>query len=198
MSTDGAELQRVPGGWCGLRGARRRQASGHDHVRCRHLAADGGDGARGRSTSRAASPRSCSSSAGRRSPSSSRASAPSRSSRARCFETAGVNRFADVAYDTVAAIVNDLCCVGALPLVVNAYFATGSSEWYAQPERVGGAARGLAPRLHGRGVHVGRWRVAVVAGAAGRAATSSSPEPPSGRSRRDGEAILGAGSRAGR
>jgi phosphoribosylformylglycinamidine cyclo-ligase len=47
----------------------------------------------------------------------------------------GVARFADVAYDTVAAIVNDLCCVGALPLVVNAYFATGSSDWYTEPER---------------------------------------------------------------
>jgi phosphoribosylformylglycinamidine cyclo-ligase len=45
-------------------------------------------------------------------------------------EDLGLARFDDVAYDTVAAIVNDLCCVGALPLVVNAYFATGSSEWY--------------------------------------------------------------------
>jgi phosphoribosylformylglycinamidine cyclo-ligase len=45
------------------------------------------------------------------------------------------NRFADVAYDTVAAILNDLCCVGALPLVVNAYFATGASEWYGDPSR---------------------------------------------------------------
>ncbi len=27
------------------------------------------------------------------------------------------------------------CCVGALPLVVNAYFATGASEWYLQRER---------------------------------------------------------------
>ena len=43
--------------------------------------------------------------------------------------------FSDVAYDTVAAIVNDLCCVGAAPLVVNAYFATGSSDWYAHPAR---------------------------------------------------------------
>lgn len=50
-------------------------------------------------------------------------------------ERLGVNRFADVAYDTVAAILNDLCCVGALPLVVNAYFATGSSEWYRDGER---------------------------------------------------------------
>jgi phosphoribosylformylglycinamidine cyclo-ligase len=51
------------------------------------------------------------------------------------LERHGIDRFADVAYDTVAAILNDLCCVGALPLVVNAYFATGSSEWYSQGER---------------------------------------------------------------
>lgn len=51
------------------------------------------------------------------------------------LERHGIDRFADVAYDTVAAIVGDLCCVGALPLVVNAYFATGASEWYAQAPR---------------------------------------------------------------
>ncbi|HEV2924109.1 MAG TPA: AIR synthase-related protein [Solirubrobacteraceae bacterium] len=51
------------------------------------------------------------------------------------LEGQGLNRFADVAYDTVAAILNDLCCVGALPLVVNAYFATGASDWYREPER---------------------------------------------------------------
>ncbi len=51
------------------------------------------------------------------------------------LEEQGVNRFGDVAYDTVAAICNDLCCVGALPLVVNAYFATGASEWYREGER---------------------------------------------------------------
>ncbi len=50
-------------------------------------------------------------------------------------EELGMNAFDNVAYDTVAAIVNDLCCVGALPLVVNAYFATGSSDWYAHSER---------------------------------------------------------------
>ena len=49
--------------------------------------------------------------------------------------TLGARVFEAVAYDAVAAIVNDLCCVGALPLVVNAYFATGSSEWYADRER---------------------------------------------------------------
>ncbi|MBV8999957.1 MAG: hypothetical protein JO304_12905 [Solirubrobacterales bacterium] len=50
-------------------------------------------------------------------------------------EQLGVGLFDRVAYDTVAAIVNDLCCVGALPLVVNAYFATGSSEWYERRDR---------------------------------------------------------------
>lgn len=48
---------------------------------------------------------------------------------------AGSFGFANVGYDTVAAIVNDLCSVGALPLVINAYFATGSSDWYAHEDR---------------------------------------------------------------
>ncbi|HEX4114292.1 MAG TPA: AIR synthase-related protein [Solirubrobacteraceae bacterium] len=58
------------------------------------------------------------------------------------LERHGANRFADVAYDTVAAILNDLCCVGALPLVVNAYFATGASEWYAESERAAALLEG--------------------------------------------------------
>jgi phosphoribosylformylglycinamidine cyclo-ligase len=58
------------------------------------------------------------------------------------LEGQGINRFADVAYDTVAAILNDLCCVGALPLVVNAYFATGASEWYLERERAAALLEG--------------------------------------------------------
>jgi phosphoribosylformylglycinamidine cyclo-ligase len=50
-------------------------------------------------------------------------------------ECAGVDRFDHIAYDAVAAVLNDLVCVGALPLVVNAYFATGSSSWYEDTER---------------------------------------------------------------
>ncbi|MGO9901045.1 MAG: AIR synthase-related protein [Solirubrobacteraceae bacterium] len=57
-------------------------------------------------------------------------------------EQLGVCAFDNVAYDTVAAIVNDLCCVGALPLVVNAYFATGSSDWYAHEDRISGLLMG--------------------------------------------------------
>jgi phosphoribosylformylglycinamidine cyclo-ligase len=58
------------------------------------------------------------------------------------LERHGVNRFADVAYDAVAAIVNDLACVGALPLVANAYFATGTSDWYRDSERASALLEG--------------------------------------------------------
>ncbi|HWC13702.1 MAG TPA: AIR synthase-related protein [Actinomycetota bacterium] len=51
-------------------------------------------------------------------------------------EQTGSDRFADVAFDSVAAIANDLCCVGALPLVINAYFATGSGDWYGRGTRL--------------------------------------------------------------
>ena len=44
-------------------------------------------------------------------------------------DATGEDRFGAMAYDTVAAIVNDLCSVGAIPLVVNAYFSTGDAEW---------------------------------------------------------------------
>ena len=50
-------------------------------------------------------------------------------------ESTGENHFDAIAYDSVAAIVNDLICVGALPLVIHAYFATGSPDWYAQEKR---------------------------------------------------------------
>ncbi len=54
----------------------------------------------------------------------------------------GADHFADVAFDTVAACVNDLCCVGALPAVVNAYFATGSAQWYEEGERLSSLVTG--------------------------------------------------------
>jgi phosphoribosylformylglycinamidine cyclo-ligase len=53
----------------------------------------------------------------------------------------GENRFADVASDTVSAIANDLISVGALPLVINAYFSVGSASWYTS-ERVAALVRG--------------------------------------------------------
>src|SRR3954464_8726341 len=46
-----------------------------------------------------------------------------------CVERTGEGPSVDVGIDGVAAIVNDVASVGALPVVVNAYFATASSEW---------------------------------------------------------------------
>lgn len=47
----------------------------------------------------------------------------------------GESRFRDVAIDAVAAIANDVISVGANPVVICAYFATGSAEWYKDERR---------------------------------------------------------------
>jgi phosphoribosylformylglycinamidine cyclo-ligase len=58
-------------------------------------------------------------------------------------ELTGVNRFDWVGVDTVAAVVNDLVCVGALPVSVNAYFATGAASWYHVAGRHEALSRGF-------------------------------------------------------
>ena len=57
-------------------------------------------------------------------------------------DAGGPNLFRNVGIDTVAAIVNDLICVGALPLVVHAYFATGSAAWYEDRARFAALVEG--------------------------------------------------------
>ncbi|HUV71935.1 MAG TPA: AIR synthase related protein [Clostridia bacterium] len=47
----------------------------------------------------------------------------------------GKTHYEAIAQDTVAMIVNDLLVVGAEPQVVEAYFAVGSSDWFADEER---------------------------------------------------------------
>jgi phosphoribosylformylglycinamidine cyclo-ligase len=49
-----------------------------------------------------------------------------------------------LAQDTVAMIVNDLIVVGALPQVVNAYFALGDGAWMNDRERAGDLVTGWA------------------------------------------------------
>jgi phosphoribosylformylglycinamidine cyclo-ligase len=43
----------------------------------------------------------------------------------------GRSWFAGIAQDTIAMAINDLITVGATPLVVQAYWAAGGSEWFA-------------------------------------------------------------------
>jgi phosphoribosylformylglycinamidine cyclo-ligase len=93
----------------------------------------------------------------------------------------GENRFADIAVDAVAAIVNDVISVGANPVVVTAYFATGDAAWY-QDERMalellvgwqraceisgatwgGGESPALPGLLTGNGIELAGSAVAVV------------------------------------
>ena len=56
----------------------------------------------------------------------------------------GHDHFDAIGYDTVAAIVNDLACVGASPLVVNAYFALGAPEWISTGSRLSSLVDGFA------------------------------------------------------
>jgi phosphoribosylformylglycinamidine cyclo-ligase len=51
------------------------------------------------------------------------------------LDATDISRFADIARDAVAAIVNDVISVGAVPLVVTAYFATGDASWYGHRQR---------------------------------------------------------------
>lgn len=56
----------------------------------------------------------------------------------------GKTYYDQVAQDTVAMIVNDLIVVGALPNVVNAYFAIGDTKWMEDKERSSDLIRGWA------------------------------------------------------
>ncbi|MEP6739351.1 MAG: AIR synthase-related protein [Caldimonas sp.] len=47
----------------------------------------------------------------------------------------GKSAYARIAQDTIAMAVNDLVTVGATPLVVQAYWAAGGSDWFADAER---------------------------------------------------------------
>jgi phosphoribosylformylglycinamidine cyclo-ligase len=93
----------------------------------------------------------------------------------------GQSRFADIAADAVAAIVNDVISVGANPLVVTAYFATENAEWYADERKSlellagwqraceasgaswgGGESPALPGLLTGAGIELGGSALALV------------------------------------
>lgn len=51
------------------------------------------------------------------------------------YKLTGKTYYDNVAYDTVAMIVNDLITVGAKPLSIMAYWAAGSSDWFNDKKR---------------------------------------------------------------
>ena len=54
----------------------------------------------------------------------------------------GRSHYDTIAQDTIAMAVNDLVTVGATPLSVHAYWSAGSSEWFADRERMADLVRG--------------------------------------------------------
>jgi phosphoribosylformylglycinamidine cyclo-ligase len=54
----------------------------------------------------------------------------------------GRTHYDTIAQDTIAMAVNDLLTVGATPLSVQAYWAAGSSDWFADRERMEDLVRG--------------------------------------------------------
>lgn len=50
-------------------------------------------------------------------------------------ELTGKSYYEGIAQDTIAMAVNDLITVGATPLVVQAYWAAGGSDWFGNAER---------------------------------------------------------------
>jgi phosphoribosylformylglycinamidine cyclo-ligase len=47
----------------------------------------------------------------------------------------GHSHYAAIAQDTIAMAINDLITVGATPLVVQAYWAAGGSDWFGDQQR---------------------------------------------------------------
>lgn len=56
----------------------------------------------------------------------------------------GKTYYSEIAQDTIAMIVNDILTVGALPQVINAYFATGDPNWFKDNERSKALVEGWA------------------------------------------------------
>ena len=58
------------------------------------------------------------------------------------YRETGKNFYAAIAQDTIAMAVNDLITVGATPLIVQAYWAAGGSDWFADKERAAELIKG--------------------------------------------------------
>ena len=76
----------------------------------------------------------------------------------------GRSHYAAIAQDTIAMAVNDLITVGATPLVVQAYWAAGGSEWFADAERAQALVAGWKAACDTCGVAWGGGETPALAG----------------------------------
>jgi len=76
----------------------------------------------------------------------------------------GKSYYAAIAQDTLAMAINDLITVGATPLVVQAYWAAGGSEWFADAQRAGALVDGWKRACDACGVAWGGGETPALAG----------------------------------
>lgn len=80
------------------------------------------------------------------------------------FKLTGKSYYDVIAQDTVAMIVNDLITVGAKPLLVNAYWAVGSSDWFSNKKRTEDLVNGWREACNLSGVVWGGGETPVLKG----------------------------------
>jgi phosphoribosylformylglycinamidine cyclo-ligase len=76
----------------------------------------------------------------------------------------GRSYYAGIAQDTIAMAVNDLITVGATPLVVQAYWAAGGSDWFADAARAKALVDGWKAACDRCGVAWGGGETPALAG----------------------------------
>lgn len=76
----------------------------------------------------------------------------------------GRSYYAGIAQDTIAMAVNDLITVGATPLVVQAYWAAGGSDWFADQARAQALVAGWKAACDTCGVAWGGGETPALAG----------------------------------
>jgi phosphoribosylformylglycinamidine cyclo-ligase len=76
----------------------------------------------------------------------------------------GRSAYAGIAQDTIAMAVNDLVTVGATPLVVQAYWAAGGSDWFNDGERAEALVAGWKRACDHCGISWGGGETPALAG----------------------------------
>ena len=80
------------------------------------------------------------------------------------YSETGKSFYAAIAQDTIAMAVNDLITVGATPLIVQAYWAAGGSDWFSDKRRAADLIAGWKVACETCGVSWGGGETPALAG----------------------------------
>ena len=80
------------------------------------------------------------------------------------YRETGKSFYAAIAQDTIAMAVNDLITVGATPLIVQAYWAAGGSDWFSDKKRAADLIAGWKAACEISGVSWGGGETPALAG----------------------------------